>query len=220
MQMRAFSSATLSEQAQRQLATHWRVRISQTLSALEAEVRRMLRVESGLEKFATDMASRLAAQRAQAQQLPHEQAVALGIPSAPFEWVAQGIGAARSAEIKQRYHQLARELHPDFAGADNHQPRMSDVNAAYALNDLPALVRLEAQALAPDSTQPAAVFEDFVRQVELATGTYRRAYTQLLNSPLYSLYARASGAREDGWDFIESLARRVSRALDAEKPTV
>lgn len=208
------ASAQLNEQAQRQLVTYWRVRITKTLDVLENEVRRMLRVESTLERFAHELVQRLQPQVAALETLPPALAEQLALPRAPFEWVAQGVGAARTRELKARYRQLAKELHPDFYGTETHKPSMREVNAAYAQDDLAALVRLEAQTLAPDATQPASAFEDYMRQVDQATTTYRQAYTQLLHAPLYGLYARATSAQEDGWDFVDALSRRIRRALD------
>lgn len=216
VQHRAVSPARLDDQAQRQLATYWRVRISKTLDQLENEVRRMLRIETALEHFAQHVVQRLSAQRAAVAQLPAQQAAAIGLPNAPFEWVELGVAPARAMELKSRYRQLAKELHPDTA-TDSGRPTMSEVNAAYATSDLARMVRLEAQTLAPDTAYAALSYEDYIRQVEQATATYRQAYTHLLNTPLYSLYARASSATEDGWDFIENLARRISRALEAQK---
>lgn len=209
----ALALSSLHDQAQRQLVTHWRVRVQQVLDHLQNEVQRMLQLEATLEIFATGFASRMDSYRQQKLVLPEAQAARIPLPSAPFEWAAQHIGAARASECKRRFRQLARELHPDFAGTDNDQPRMHAINDAYTKGDLAALVRCEAQSLAPDVTQPTRAFEDYVRQVEQAAQTYRHAYTQLLNSPLYSLYARAASAQEDGWDFTASLARKCQQAL-------
>lgn len=212
--MSHYASSALTEQAQRQLMTYWRLRISKSLEQLETEVRRMLRVESGLEHFAQDMVARLQPYTEALNQLPRELADMSSVPKAPFAWVSQGVAEARAREIKNRYRQLAKELHPDAAVAHASGISMSEVNHAYTRGDLATLVRLEAQSLAPDELQPTAVFEDFVRQVEQAAQTYRQAYTRLLNSPLYSLYARAASAQEDGWDFVESLTRRLKRAAE------
>lgn len=209
-----YASSALTEQAQRQLMTYWRLRISKSLEQLETEVRRMLRVETGLERFAQDMVARLQPYMEALSNMPRELADISNVPKAPFAWVSQGVAEARSREIKSRYRLLAKELHPDAAVAHASGISMSEVNHAYTREDLAALVRLEAQSLAPDESHPVAVFEDFVRQVEQATQTYRQAYTRLLNSPLYSLYARAASAQEDGWDFVESLTRRLKRAAE------
>lgn len=209
-----YASSALNEQAQRQLMTYWRLRISKALEQLETEVRRMLQVESGLERFAQDMVSRLTPYMEALRQLPRELAEPLGVPKAPFAWVEQGVASARTREIKSRYRLLAKELHPDAAVAHASGITMAEVNHAYTREDLALLVRLEAQSLAPDELQAISVFEDFVRQVEQATATYRQAYTRLLNTPLYSLYARAASAQEDGWDYVDSLARRIRRAVE------
>jgi hypothetical protein len=210
----AFDSVSLHHQAQRQLATYWRVRITQVLDHLENEVRRMVRLEDTLERFAVQFVSRLSVQRQQWLAMRPEQQATTPLPTAPFQWVEQGIASTRTLELKQRYRQLARELHPDFAGTDNEQPRMSAVSEAYARADLAALIRFEAQSLAPTMAQVEAM-EAYVRQVEQASQTYRQAYTQLLNTPLYSLYARAASAQEDGWDYAAALARKFQRALEA-----
>ena len=203
----------LNEQAQRQLMTYWRVRVSKTLDHLENEVRRMLRVEQALERFATDFVARLAPYTETLRHLPKEHADPLAVPQAPYAWVAQGVAQARAQELKNRYRQLAKELHPDFAGIDTSQPSMAQINDAYARDDLALMVRLEAQALVPEMDGNGSyALEDFVKQVDQAAQTYRKAYNQLLNAPLYSLYARATSASEDGWDYVESLARRIKRA--------
>lgn len=212
-----YASSALTEQAQRQLMTYWRLRVAKTLEQFETEVRRMLRVESGLERFAQDVVARLDPYLEALRQLPPEMAAGLGVPKAPFLWVKQGVGAARAKEIKSRYRMLAKELHPDSNVGSPGDVEMAEVNNAYAREDLAALVRLEAQSLAPGIDAFAHAFEDYVRQVEQATTTYRQAYTRLLNSPLYSLYARAASAQEDGWDFIDSLARRIRRAVETQE---
>lgn len=209
-----YAASALTEQAQRQLMTYWRLRVAKTLEQLETEVRRMLRVEQGLERFAQDMVARLGPYTEALRQLPPEMASGLGVPKAPFLWVEQQVGQQRARELKQRYRQLAKELHPDASMQSEATVAMAEINTAYMREDLATLVRLEAQSLSPSDADAAHVFEDYVRQVEQATQTYRQAYTRLLNSPLYSLYARAASAQEDGWDFIESLARRIRRAVE------
>lgn len=209
-----YASSALNEQAQRQLMTYWRLRIGKALEQLETEVRRMLQVEKGLERFAQDMVARLGPYLEALRHLPRELADPLAVPKAPFAWVEQGVAAARAREIKSRYRMLAKELHPDAQVAHASGITMAEVNHAYTREDLSLLVRLEAQSLAPDELQPISVFEDFVRQVEQATATYRTAYTKLLNTPLYSLYARAASAQEDGWDYVESLSRRIKRVVE------
>lgn len=215
MQTAHYASSALNEQAQRQLMTYWRLRINKSLELLETEVRRMIRVESGLERFAQDMVSRLQPYMDALRNLPRELADPLSLPKAPFAWVEQGVADARTREIKSRYRLLAKELHPDATVAHASGITMSEVNHAYTREDLALLVRLEAQSLAPDDAQPISNFEDYVRQVEQATATYRQAYTRLLNSPLYSLYARAASAQEDGWDYVDSLTRRIKRAVES-----
>ena len=209
-----YASSALTEQAQRQLMTYWRLRIGKALEQLETEVRRMIRVESGLERFAQDMVARLQPYMDAVRQLPRELADPLGLPKAPFAWVEQGVANARHREIKSRYRLLAKELHPDASVDHASGLTMAEVNHAYTREDLALLVRLEAQSLAPDESHSVSVFEDYVRQVEQATTTYRQAYTRLLNSPLYSLYARAASAQEDGWDYVDSLTRRIRRAVE------
>lgn len=213
--MSQYASSALTEQAQRQLMTYWRLRITKSLEQLEIEVRRMLRVETGLERFAQDMVTRLQPYMEALNNVPRELADATAVPKAPFTWVQQGVAEARARELKSRHRLLAKELHPDAAVSNACGISMADVNHAYTREDLATLVRLEAQSLAPDESQPVTAFEDFVRQVEQATQTYRQAYTRLLNSPLYSLYARAASAQEDGWDFIESLTRRIKRTVES-----
>lgn len=212
-----YASSALNEQAHRQLMTYWRLRIGKALDQLETEVRRMLQVETGLERFAQDMVTRLNPYTEALSQLPREVADPLGVPKAPFAWVEQGVAQARAREIKSRYRLLAKELHPDASITHASGVSMAQVNHAYTREDLALLVRLEAQSLAPDELQPVHAFEDYVRQVEQATTTYRQAYTRLLNTPLYSLYARAASAQEDGWDFIESLTRRIKRVVESNE---
>lgn len=218
MQHSPFSPANLNAQAHRQLMNYWRVRIHKTLEQLETEMRRMLRVESGLERFALDMVARLQPFAQMLAHVPAAVAEPVALPKAPFEWVQQAVGDARARELKARFRQLAKELHPDATVSEAGRPTMAQVNHAYATSDLAALVRLEAQLLAPAEDAPVQAFEDFVRQVEQATQTYRQAYTKLLNSPLYALYARAASAQEDGWDFVESLTRRIKRVAESTAP--
>ena len=208
-----YANSALTEQAHRQLMTYWRLRIAKLLEQFEADIRRMLRLEQTLERFAQETVARLAPYAEALRALPPEMAAGLGLPKAPFDWAARQVAAARAEEIKHRYRQLAKELHPD-AAFESPRVRMADVNLAYTRGDLAALVVLEARFLAPDELDGIGAFETYARQVEQAGQTYRQAYHQLLNTPLYGLYARAASAQEDGWDFIESLTRRIRRGLE------
>lgn len=205
--------AAFDTQAQRQAATYWRMRRREVLDHLEKEVRRMLQLEQSLDRFATDYVERLSGLRqALAPHAARLQSIVV-LPEAPFQWAERHVGLQRQAELKRRYRQLARELHPDFAGVDNAQPSMQQINDAYRSRDLALLVRLEAQSLAPEMDQPTPLIEAYLQQVEQAAHTYRQAYAQLLNIPLYGLYARAASAQEDGWDYLAGLARRARQAL-------
>lgn len=214
LETRYYAAITLADQAHRQLMTYWKVRITKVLDTLETDVRRMLQVETALELFAQDYCTRLAPVAEALAAFSSDVQVRADLPREPFDWFGLGASAIRAKEMKRRYRALARTLHPDVA--EGASIGMQQLNEAYARHDLAALVRLEAQSLAPDESRETREFEEYVRQVEAAAATYRQAYSQLLRTKVYALAARSASAQDDGWDWIESVARRVRRVMQEE----
>ena len=219
------------QQASRQTATYWRVRINATLERLEREARRMFQLESELSVFARtyydtvgDATERLAQIE---QQLAPEPAN--DITSAMPVVIEQcDAAAARQVELKARYRSLAKEIHPDrvmvVEGAGSMANNMHSLNAAYQHGDLAALLALEAKMhLAPMMADDAAAtheLQNTLRDVERAADTYAEGYRAMLGSPLNELMLRAMSARLAGWDWMEAVRRKIERSIEEKERAV
>jgi hypothetical protein len=217
--------SSLEQRAEAQAAHYWRVRMATTLERLEREARRMFHLESELSHFAReyydavgDAAERLYAleQRTTTteSEIPH------AITNAYTQRDAHG---TRQVELKARYRSLAKEIHPDRAmvveGAGNRANNMHTLNAAYQHGDLAVLLKLEAQMLLDaimESEGASPQFEQSLREVERAADTYAEGYRTMLGSPLNELMLRAMSARLAGWNWVETVRRKVEQAI-AEK---
>ena len=215
-------SSPLEERASRQQDMYWRVRIKKTLERLEREARRMLQLESELSEFAeryyahvgryaerlTDLESQLLA------STPQEVS-----SSTLTDVIARrDTRTQRQAEVKTRYRQLAKEIHPDKAmvveGVGDRASQMQALNSAYQHNDLAGLLKIEAQMLLTYADDNLPALEERLRLVERAADTYLAAYREMLNSPLNELMLRSISARMAGWDWMEAVVKRCQRAID------
>lgn len=211
-----YGSLSLAQQAHRQMSTYWRVRFGKTLEQFELEARRMLTLEAALEEFAQYVHRAMAPMVRSAfdNGEPMESITTRAqLPLPVFVWVASQIGASRRNELKARYRRLAKEVHPDMREGDSAKVSLGDISDAYQQEDLARVMRLEAELLFPDLSAPANEIEDFLRQVEQATATYKKSYTEMLHSPLYQLYSRANCAKGEGWDWLEITLSRAGKLL-------
>jgi hypothetical protein len=213
------NASPLEERAARQQQTYWRVRMRSTLEKLEREARRMLQLEAELTEFADryyqhigDYAERLTELETQLQTMAPVQE--LSATTMTDVQAQREMKETRQAELKTRYRQLAKEIHPDRSmlmnGMDDRASKMQQLNVAYQHGDLATLLRLEAEMLL--SHYPDQV-EDHVREVDRAADTYAAGYRQLLNSPINELMLRALSARLAGWDWMDAVVKRVQRAI-------
>jgi hypothetical protein len=219
---------TLAERAERQRATYWRVRIQKTIERLEYEARRMLALEAELGAFAEEYyetvgeaVNRLTALEQQLVEPVHLS----GAPAMPEIEQQREAREARKVELKTRYRQLAREIHPDRTmlidaagmGAD----RMQLLNAAYERGDLAGLLRIEAQMLLTKLSTSEEIddhaLESAITDVVRATETYANAYRSLLHSPLNELMLRSMSAQVEGWDWMQAVVRRVERTIEEKE---
>jgi hypothetical protein len=215
----AFS--TLESRANRQQATYWRVRIAAMLNKLESEARRMFQLEQELSQFAQtyydavgDAAERLA-------QLERSATASVQVDALPDAFVQRDARGLRLGEIKTRYRNLAKEIHPDramvVAGAGGVVGAMHTLNAAYQHGDLAALLKLEAQMalsrIDDDAPTAGADLEGALRDIERAANTYADGYRSMLGSPLNELMLRAMSARLAGWDWIDTVVKKLECAI-------
>ena len=218
-------STPLQERARRQLDTYWRVRVAKTIESLEREARRMFQLEAQLSAFAEEYAQHvvpwaeyLAALEAQFDApLPDSKD---DLEAMPLIATQRALHAARGEELKSRYRQLAKEIHPDALAGDSlaaHADTMRAVNAAYAAGDLAALLKCEAEVLLGQLCENWSLAETHLRDIERAVETYAAGYRSLLNSPLNHLMLRALSAKQSGWDFIGSTIQRLQRSIAARE---
>lgn len=222
---------SLAERAARQQQTYWRVRTVKTLERLEKEARRMLQLEEELGAFAMqyydavgDAVERLATIE---EQLAEGAGHATGVSPAELDAVLAQRDAreARRAELKTRYRNLAKEIHPDRAmvvqGAGAKASHMHTLNASYQKGDLAGLLKLEAEMILDEISDEQFAgngdLERGLREIERAADTYAAGYRSLLHSPINELMLRAMQARLAGWDWMDAVVRRVERAIEEKE---
>lgn len=213
------------------IENYWRMRITTMLDRLEREARRMFQLERELSEFAVqyyeavgEVTERLAEveQRIHGEVSPQTATVA-----APLTDIQASIDAssARRSELKLRYRQLAKEIHPDRAmvtqSTGSKANHMHTLNAAYQQGDLAAMLKLEAEMLISvsleDGFSNSAAMEHALRELERAANTYADGYRAMLNSPLNELMLRAMSARLAGWDWMQAVVRKVERAIEEKE---
>lgn len=211
----------LHERARRQLDTYWRIRVTKTIESLEREARRMLQLELQLAAFAEEYyqavgpwAEYLAALEAQFETpiADHKE----DLETLPLALAQREHQAAREEELKTRYRQLAKEIHPDRLEGEptgEMAGKMQAVNDAYARGDLAALLKCEAEILMGQICDDWSAAETHLRAIERAVETYAGGYRALLNSPLNHLMLRAMAATQAGWDWIGAVIQRLQRAV-------
>lgn len=213
------------------LTHYWRLRISTMLERLEREARRMFHLERELSEFASQYyeavgaaTERLAAVE---QRISNETMTVAPEPAAPLPELQASMDAsvARQRELKLRYRQLAKEIHPDRAmvtQANGTQAgNMHTLNAAYQQGDLAAMLKLEAEMLISNSLEgglnDTPAIELALRELERAANTYAEGYRAMLNSPLNELMLRAMSARLAGWDWMQAVVKKVEREIELKE---
>lgn len=219
-------SSPLEERAARQQDMYWRVRVKTTLERLEREARRMLQLEAELSEFAITYyqyvgkyTERLADLESQLLIAAPQEASTSNLTQAAAQAEARDL---RQAELKTRYRNLAKEIHPDRAmlteGSGSRASKMQELNAAYQAYDLPTMLKIEAEMLLTYEDASLPALEERLRAVERAADTYAAGYRELLNSPLNELMLRALSARLAGWDWMDAVVKRIQRAIaDSER---
>lgn len=224
--------SSLEQRAQAQQHYYWRVRVARALETLEREARRMLQLEEELGSFANTYYEvvGVAAERLSRleQQLMREVAATPSyatVAELPAVMAQVDVRAARRSELKTRYRNLAKEIHPDRAmvvtGNGVRAAHMQLLNAAYQQGDLAALLKLEAEmlysAIDTGDAQSLTKLEEAVRAIERAADTYAQGYRALLRSPINELMLRAMQARLAGWDWMQAVLQRVERNIEAKE---
>lgn len=211
------------------LAQYWQTRVQTMLGKLEHEARRMFQLESELSLFATEYyaavgeaSERLAAVE---ERIGQEVTGRELVEAMPDIHETISAGQVRQRELKQRYRTLAKSIHPDRAmlthGAGEPAQQMQVLNAAYQKGDLAALLKLEAEMALVHVLEKGFVdtreLEATLHEISRATATYADSYREMLNSPLNELMLRAMSARLAGWNWIETVVRKVERAVEEKE---
>ena len=213
------------------IENYWRVRITTMLDRLEREARRMFQLERELSEFAAqyyNAVGEVTERLAEMEQRVHGEATAeTATMAAPLTDIQASIDAstARRSELKVRYRQLAKEIHPDRAmvtqSIGTNANHMHTLNAAYQQGDLAAMLKLEAEMLLSTTLDAGfnhtAAIEHALRELERAANTYADGYRAMLNSPLNELMLRAMSARLAGWDWMQAVVRKVERAIEEKE---
>ncbi len=119
-----------------------------------------------------------------------------------------------SAEMKRLYRRLARRFHPDFALDEADRERrtqiMMAINAAYALNDLAKLRKIdkEQDVTANVGMTDADLVQALLRELDHCRrrlAEIRRELAQLEDHPSAVLMQRADRAAEQGIDYLDEL---------------
>ena len=96
--------------------------------------------------------------------------------------------------------------------------RMHALNAAYHHGDLAALLKLEAEILLSGvmsaNLANSSAIESALHDIERAADTYAESYRHMLRSPLNELMLRALAARLAGWDWMETVVRKIDAAAN------
>lgn len=213
-------SSPLEERAARQQETYWRIRTQKTIERLEREARRMLALEAELTQFADRYYDHVGHYVERLTELETQLLAATPTEASATtltDVIAQrDMKVTRQTELKNRYRQLAKEIHPDRSMmVESHGERanqMQTLNVAYQQGDLATMLRLEADMLLADESN--FPLEERLRAVERAADTYAAGYRELLNSPINELMLRALQARLAGWDWMDAVIKRVQRAIE------
>ena len=224
--------SSLEQRAHAQQHYYWRVRVTKALETLEREARRMLQLEEELGQFASTYYEVVGAAAERLSRL--EQQLMTEVAATPsYATVAElpaviaqcDVREARRAELKTRYRNLAKEIHPDRAmvvtGNGTRAEHMQTLNVAYQRGDLPALLKLEAEMLystiAHGDAGALQKLEDAVRAIERAADTYADGYRAMLRSPINELMLRAMQARLAGWNWMDAVLQRVERTIEEKE---
>ena len=227
--------SSLEQRARAQQHYYWRVRVAKALETLEREARRMLQLEEELGSFAATYYEVVGAAAERLSRL--EQQLMTAVAATPsYATVAElpaviaqcDVREARRAELKTRYRNLAKEIHPDRAmvvsGSGTRAEHMQALNVAYQRGDLASLLKLEAEMIYSmidaDDAKALQKLEDAVRAIERAADTYADGYRTMLRSPINELMLRAMQARLAGWDWMQAVLQRVERLGDLFAPVL
>lgn len=225
----SFSGAASGGVAENYLAQQQRKRIHAVLERLEYEARRVFQLEAELSAFSNEyyevvgeVTERLA--EVEARLTSEGTSVAASYPM-PEVLASRDAADARKRELKARYRQLAKEIHPDrvslTSGTGARANHMHSLNAAYAQGDLAAMLKLEAEMVLTEmldtNLADHRAVERSLREIERAIETYAESYRTMLNSPLNELMLRAMSARLAGWDWMQTVVKKVERAIEEKE---
>jgi hypothetical protein len=223
--------SSLEQRTESLIGNYWRVRIATMLDRLEREARRMFHLERELSEFAAEYyaaVGEVTERLTEVEQRIHGESppeVASMVAPLPDIQASMDASLARRSELKIRYRQLAKEIHPDRAmvtqSTGTNANHMHTLNAAYQQGDLAAMLKLEAEMLLSSTLDEALsntpAIEHALRELERAANTYADGYRAMLNSPLNELMLRAMSARLAGWDWMQAVVKKVERAIEEKE---
>lgn len=220
--------ATLHQRAHKQEEIYLRARLRNALKQLEQHARAALSLELELTQF---IETYYAAVGAYVEKLvalesaleaahDHREEEFAAITSAMHD-AAKQAQQDRAEELKKRYRQLAKHIHPDMQSAEQYVEaavKMQEVNDAYDARDLAKLVRLQAEwtlenilSMAEDIRLPELRAQ--LSAVEKASQQYQKERLGLMHSPVYELMLRATSARMAGRDWIAAVVHKIKAAI-------
>lgn len=218
----------LHQRAHKQEEIYLRARLAHALKHIEIHARAALSLELELTQFIEtyyaavgEYVEKLVALESQLEgehDLKEEEFAA--ITSAMHD-AAKQAQHDRAEELKKRYRQLAKHIHPDMHATETYVDaavKMQEVNDAYDARDLAKLVRLQAEwTLENILNMPADIRVPELRAQLLAVDKASQQYQQermgLMHSPVYELMLRATSARMAGRDWIAAVVHKIKTAI-------
>lgn len=226
---------SLHQRAHKQEEIYLRARLREALKQLELHARAALSLELELTQFIEtyyaavgEYVEKLVALESQLEaehDLKEEEFAA--ITSAMHD-AARHAQLDRANELKKRYRQLAKHIHPDMHSTEQYVDaavRMQEVNDAYDARDLAKLVRLQAEwtlenilTMSEDIRLPELRAQ--LQAVEKASTQYQQERKGLMHSPVYELMLRATSARMAGRDWIAAVVHKIKTAIAVKERTL
>ncbi len=133
-----------------------------------------------------------------------------------------------SAELKRKYREVAKAIHPDLttdaADRTRRQELMAEANAAYQKGDEARLGKvLDVYESSPEAVQGDGAGAELVRVIRKLSlmknrlGEIEIELQNLFNSDIYLLKIQAEEAQEQGRDLLSEMAEKVRRRIADSK---
>jgi DnaJ-class molecular chaperone len=135
---------------------------------------------------------------------------------------------APSPELKRRYREVAKAIHPDLttdtADRARRQELMAEANAAYQKGDETRLAKvLDVYESCPEAVQGDGAGAELVRVIRKLSlmknrlGEIEIELQNLFNSDIYLLKVQIEEAQEQGRDLLSEMAEKVRKRITDSK---